>query len=135
MTRSVIAYIATALVFLALDAVWLSQMSGRLYKPALGDLALDGFRLGPAAAFYLIYVLGVVVMAIAPGLREADWQRAALNGALLGFFAYSTYDLTNQATLKHWSTTLTVVDIAWGTFASCVAATAGYAAAAFFSKA
>ena len=36
-------------------------------------------------------------------------------GAFLGFFAYATYDLTNQATLKDWPWKLSVIDIAWGT--------------------
>lgn len=40
--------------------------------------------------------------------------------------AYATYDLTNQATLKNWSTTLTIADLLWGTFVSAAAAIIGY---------
>jgi uncharacterized membrane protein len=47
-------------------------------------------------------------------------------GALFGFMAYATYDLTSQATLKQWSTVVTVVDMAWGTFASGLAATLSF---------
>jgi uncharacterized membrane protein len=43
-------------------------------------------------------------------------------GAVFGFVAYATYDLTNQATLKNWSTVLTIADLVWGTVLSAVAA-------------
>ena len=52
--------------------------------------------------------------AVRPGLAAESLRTAALNGALFGFFAYATYDLTNQATVRNW-TTLSLVDMAWGT--------------------
>jgi uncharacterized membrane protein len=84
-----------------------------------------------AAAFYLIYVGGVVVFAVAPALREASWSSALTLGALFGFLAYSTYDLTNLATLRDWPHALSFVDLAWGTALTGVSATGGYLAAAF----
>ena len=57
-----------------------------------------------------------------PGLANG-LGAAALNGALLGAICYATYDLTNQATLKQWSTTVTIADICWGAFATAIAAT------------
>ena len=133
MTRLIIAYIATAVVFLGIDSIWLSLMANRFYRPLIGDMMIDGFRPAPAVAFYLIYILGIVLIAILPALREGDWRQAALTGAMFGFFAYATYDLTNQATLKHWSTIITVADMAWGTILSCVGATAGYAVASWLA--
>jgi uncharacterized membrane protein len=44
---------------------------------------------------------------------------------MLGAMCYATYDLTNQATLKVWSTSITLADIAWGTFLTAVGATVG----------
>ncbi|WP_309646371.1 DUF2177 family protein, partial [Phenylobacterium sp.] len=89
----------------------------------------DTFRLPAAIAFYLIYIGGVLLLAILPAVREdAGWTRALLNGALLGFVAYATYDLTNQATLKVWHTSITLADIGWGTFLTASAATAGFLA-------
>jgi len=44
---------------------------------------------------------------------------------MLGFTAYATYDLTNQATLRNWSTILTIADLLWGTALSGVAAGIG----------
>ena len=94
-----IAYIASAVVFLALDAAWLTTMADRLYRPALGRLLLDKFEVAPAALFYLLYVTGIVVFAVSPGLASGRWTTSLGLGALLGLIAYATYDLTNQATL------------------------------------
>jgi uncharacterized membrane protein len=67
-------------------------------------------------------------------LRSGDWRRAALNGALLGLFGYGTYDLTNQATLRHWPWLITLVDLAWGTLLTALSATAGYFAVRRFHR-
>ncbi|MCU4121452.1 DUF2177 family protein [Variovorax sp. N23] len=119
-----IAYVATAVVFLALDAVWLGTMADRLYRPAMGSIMLERFALAPAAAFYLIYIVGVVVFAVAPALQSGRWTTALGYGAMLGLMAYATYDLTNQATLKDWSWTVTIADLCWGTFVTAVSAAA-----------
>lgn len=121
-----IAYIATGLVFLAIDAIWLTVAAQRLYRPLMGDMLVDGFRLAPAVLFYFIYIAGVVVFAIAPALTSDRWMTASSYGAFLGLFAYATYDLTNQATLKNWPVFVTIADLCWGTFLTAVAATAGF---------
>jgi uncharacterized membrane protein len=51
---------------------------------------------------------------------------AIIYGAAVGFMAYATYDLTNQSTLKNWSTALTIADLIWGTVLSAVASGAGF---------
>lgn len=119
-----IAYGATTVVFLALDAVWLSVMADRLYRPALGHIMLERFAPGPAVAFYAIYVLGVVAFAVAPALPRRDWLGALGRGALLGLVAYATYDLTNQATLAGWPWPVTLADLCWGTAVTGVSAAA-----------
>ena len=130
MKANLVAYLAAALAMLGLDAIWLGTMASRLYRPLLGDIMLDGFRPAPALAFYLLYVLGVVIFAVQPAFATGRWTTALAYGAMFGFFAYATYDLTNHATLKAWSPTLTIVDMAWGTALSALAATAGFLAAA-----
>ena len=110
----------------ALDFVWLGRMADVLYRPVMGDMALPGFRIAPAMAFYLLFVGGVVYFAVAPALAGGGARDAALSGAVFGFCAYATYDLTNQATLKLWSTEVTVLDLCWGAFVSAAGATAGY---------
>ena len=69
-----------------------------------------------AVAFYVVYVLGVVIFAVQPGLESGNWHGALVRGSLFGFFAYATYDLTNLATLKIWSLKVSLIDIAWGAF-------------------
>ena len=124
----IVAAIAVALVFGALDAVWLSWAGPNFYRPKLGDLLADSFRMAPALVFYAAYVAAVVWFAVRPGLANGI-ASAALNGALLGAICYATYDLTNQATLRNWSTTVTIADIVWGAFATAVAASAATFAA------
>ena len=122
--RFAVAYATTLIVFLALDAVWLTTMAERLYRPAIGHLMLDDFKLLPAFAFYLVYVVGIVVFAVMPGLACGRTGSALARGALFGLVAYATYDLTNQATLRDWSWTVTLADLCWGTFVTAAAATA-----------
>ena len=118
----IVAFIAAALAFGALDAVWLGWAGDNFYRPRLGDMLADSFRMGPALVFYAAYIAAIVWFAVRPGLA-GGLGAAALNGALLGAICYATYDLTNQATLKQWSTTVTIADICWGAFATAVAAT------------
>jgi uncharacterized membrane protein len=95
-------------------------------------MMLDKPLLGVAFLFYLLYVVGIVVFAVLPGLREENWRTAAMLGALLGLVAYGTYDLTNLATLKGWPMTVTIVDMAWGVVLTAASATAGYFAGSYF---
>jgi uncharacterized membrane protein len=130
-----IAYIATGLVFLAVDAVWLTLAPQRLYRPLMGDMLVENFRLVPAVLFYLIYIAGIVVFAISPALATERWTTATGYGALLGFFAYATYDLTNQATLRNWPVPVTIADLCWGTLLTAFAATMGFLITRAFTSA
>lgn len=125
MVKYVIAYFATLVVFLAADAVWLTLMATRLYKPTLGDILLPQFLVAPAAVFYLLFIVGVVIFAVAPALQSGQWTTALVYGALFGFFAYGVYDFTNMATLRNWTATITVADLCWGTFLTGLSATLG----------
>ena len=126
MNAYLIAYAVTAAIFLACDAVWLRFSADMLYRPQLGDLLLTRFHLVPAALFYLLYIAGVVKFAVMPALAEGRWLTALLNGAMLGLVAYGTYDLTNQATLKNWSTLVTIADLCWGTALTAAASALAY---------
>ncbi|THD42480.1 MAG: DUF2177 family protein [Bradyrhizobium sp.] len=122
-------YVATLVALVAADMVWLGTMAERLYRPTLGDILASNVNLPAAIVFYLIFPVGLMIFAVTPALRSGSLATASLNGALLGFFAYATYDLTNQATLRNWTTQLTIVDIAWGIVLGALAASAGYGAA------
>ena len=116
----IIAYLAAGVSFGILDALWLRWAGPNFYRPALGDLLAEQFRMGPALVFYLLYIAAMVWFAVRPGIALGV-PHAVLNGALLGGIAYATYDLTNQATRKVWPVHVTLVDIAWGASATALA--------------
>jgi uncharacterized membrane protein len=123
---NLIAYGATAVVFLALDLVWLGAVANSFYRSELEPLMREQVNIPVAAGFYALYVLGLVIFSVAPALAAGSWRTALVYGALFGFFAYATYDLTNLATLRHWPVALTLVDLLWGTALSGMSATLGY---------
>ena len=127
MPRLPIAYVAALVSFCALDFVWLGLMGPRLYKARIGRLLLPQPDIPAAAAFYVLYAVGIVGLAVMPA---GSWRGALGRGALLGLVAYATYDLTNQATLAGWDSGLTLFDMAWGTIATGAAAAIGFKAAA-----
>jgi len=131
--KYVIAYVATAVVFFGLDFVWLSRALG-FYRGQIGDLLLEQPKLGFAAGFYALYVVGIVALVVVPALGGGGWGQALAMGALLGLVAYGTYDMTNMATLKGWSLQLALVDMAWGTFVTAVSALAGYLVTAWLAS-
>jgi uncharacterized membrane protein len=126
MLKYLIGYLGTGLAFALIDAVWLTTVGPKLYRPTLNEVLADQFALGPAIAFYLIYIAGIMILAVSPAVRDGGWTQALTTGAILGFLCYATYDLTNQATLKVWATHITLADIAWGTVLTGASATAGY---------
>jgi uncharacterized membrane protein len=127
--KYIAAYLGAGITFAVIDAIWLTTMTNRLYKPVIGPIMTDKPDMKAAVLFYLISIAGTVFLAIAPALKDESWTRAAINGAVLGFVAYATYDLTNQATLAAWQTKLTVIDLIWGTCLTTLSATGGYFAA------
>ena len=125
MTRYLCTYLATFVTMLAIDSVWLKLTAGPLYRANLGDLLMDGFRPLPAIVFYLLYVAGIMVFVVPGDAAPREWWRVALFGALFGFFCYATYDLTNQATMRNWSLTVTLADMAWGAALTAAGGTLG----------
>jgi uncharacterized membrane protein len=125
LNKNLVAYLATAAVMLALDMLWLGLIAKSMYQSDIGHLMAESPKLLAAGFFYALYALGLMVFAVVPNAEVAAWSRTVAMGALFGFFAYATYDLTNLATLKDWPLRLTLVDIAWGTVVSAVAAGAG----------
>lgn len=126
MTKFILIWLICTAIFLIIDLVWLGMVAKPFYQRGIGHLMAENFRLGPAALFYAVYVIGIVYFCVA---GAADWKAAALNGALFGFFCYATYDMTNYATLRDWPLSMAVVDIAWGTVLTGFTACAGFMAA------
>ena len=129
----VIAYLSTAVVFFALDYVWLTRVAIGFYRQNIGELLLATPNFAAAGIFYLFYVIGIVYFAVMPAVTANSVLTALLNGAILGLLAYGTYDMTNLATLKGWSLSVSLVDMAWGAVLTATAAAAGYYAVARFA--
>jgi uncharacterized membrane protein len=123
------AYAAAAIVFVALDLLWLGVVARGFYHGQIGGLLRQPFNWPAAIAFYVLYVGGMLFFAMAPGIAAQSLRTAALCGFLLGLLAYGTYDLTNLATLKGWTATVAVADMLWGGVLTMVCSVAGVAAA------
>jgi uncharacterized membrane protein len=122
MKRNVILYLATLLIIVPIDFLFLGVVAKSLFMSQVGDM-LGTVKIAPAILFYLFYVVGILIfVSAAPG---TTWQSTLLYGALFGFFCYMTFEFTNMAMLKHWEWTVVVVDIAWGTFVTAFASTLG----------
>lgn len=128
------AYFSALITFLVVDAVWLTTMAARLYRPILRDILAASVDITPAIIFYVIFPIGLVIFAILPALKSANFSTALIYGALFGFFTYATYDLTNHATLRNWTWQITLLDIAWGSFLAAAASAVGFWVAAKFSS-
>ncbi len=111
-------YISALAAFLLIDAIWLGLVARGFYRKYLGFLLSPTPNWAAAIIFYLLFIVGLVVFAIAPGLQAASLGKALLLGALFGLLTYATYDLTNLATIKDWPLIVTVVDLVWGVILS-----------------
>lgn len=111
-------YLIAAPIFFFLDIVWLSAFARNFYRSQLGSLLTDKINWTAAIIFYLLFIAGIVIFVLIPSVVESSFQKALIFGALFGFFAYATYDLTNLATTKNWPFKLAIVDLIWGTVLS-----------------
>ena len=118
-------YVLTIPVFFAIDLVWIGILAKGFYQTHIGWL-LGEVQWGPAILFYLLYIGGILLFAVAPALRSGSWTTAFFLGAGLGLLAYATYDLTSLALIKDWPLIVTVVDMVWGTVLTALVATASY---------
>lgn len=120
-------FAAVIVPMVAMDAVWLWMTGGWFYRKHLGHLMAAHMTLWPAVLFYLVYAFALTAFVVAPALERGDTSMPTfVMGALLGLAAYGAYDFTNHATLKHWPSAVTAVDLAWGmmmTGATAVVAT------------
>jgi uncharacterized membrane protein len=124
MKKYVVLYLVTAMVLIVLDGIWLGIVAKDFFRSRLDHLMLPEVNLWVAAIFYLIYPIGILVFAASPALANGSWTTALTYGALFGFFAYATYDLTNLATLRDWPLSVVALDVSWGTLVTGVSAAA-----------
>lgn len=120
-------YASTAAVFFAVDLVWLGVVAADFYRKHLGHLMRPDVQWAPALLFYLLYLAGVLVFAVLPGLESGSLARAVTLGALFGLVAYATFDLTCMALFRDFPLVVVVVDLCWGTLLTGGVAAAGWA--------
>jgi len=121
-------WLAIVLTMMALDVIWIGGVARPLYARGIGHLMAEQPNFVAAAAFYLLFAIGLMAFVVLPR-AAGDWPMAAAWGALFGFMTYMTYDLTNMATLRDWPLALSFIDTAWGCLATGLAATVGKLAA------
>jgi len=119
-------YFLTLVVFLAVDAFWLGLVARTFYRKYIGFLLAPSPNWLAAIIFYLLFVVGILVFVVVPGLQENSLRTVFLRAALFGLITYGTYDLTNLATVKEWPLVVTVVDMVWGTVLSVLVSSAGF---------
>lgn len=119
-------YLLTIPVFFAIDLLWLGVVAKNFYQNSLAHLLSPTVNWPAALLFYFMYIVGIILFAVRPGLEAGSLAKAAFWGALFGFFTYATYDLTNLATLRHWPIKVVVVDIIWGTLLCTLVASGSF---------
>ena len=126
-------YFATLIAFFAIDMVWLGLVARTFYRKYLGFLMAPSPNWLAAIIFYLLFIVGILVFVVLPGLEDNSLKTTLLRAALFGLITYATYDLTNLATLKDWPVLVTVVDMIWGTVLSVLVSYIGFMAGKWLS--
>ena len=108
-------WLSAAVLFLAIDMIWLTKIARGLYMGEIGPLLLETPNMGAAIAFYALYITGLTLFVLLPAYEANSVGKALLMGAALGAVAYGTYDLTNLAVMRDFTTRIALVDLAWGT--------------------
>jgi uncharacterized membrane protein len=111
-------YLIILIAFFAIDMIWLGLVARTFYREHLGFLLAPNTNWIAAIMFYLLFILGILVFVVVPGLEDDSLKTTLLRAALFGLVTYATYDLTNLATVKDWPVLVTVVDLTWGTVLS-----------------
>lgn len=127
-------YVTTLIAYLALDAVWLTLTATPIYRDTLGSIMLAGFKPVPALAVYLVQVLGLMLFVMPRAAASGRVASALGYGFLFGIFTYCMYDLTNDATLQHWTWSLSAIDITWGGVISALSSSIGWLVAGRFTR-
>lgn len=126
LSKYIATYLLTVPVFFAVDLVWLGVIAKKLYRDELGSFLSDKPNWVAATVFYLIYIVGIIVLAVSPAIEKQSIMKAIVLGGVFGGLAYATYDLTNLATLKSWPIKIVIIDIIWGTVLTATVAGVSY---------
>lgn len=126
MSRILLTYAVSVPVFFIVDMIWLGIIAKGFYRKALEPLLTPNINWTAALLFYFLFLFGILIFALLPGMEKRSLVYTITMAALFGFIAYATYDLTNLATLRDWPLTLSIVDMIWGAFLSASTAAVTY---------
>jgi uncharacterized membrane protein len=113
-------YVASVLILMGLDGLWLGVIVKNFNLKHLGSIIASKITWWPVLLFYPIYAIGIVVFVVMPSLEAKSITMALWRGALLGLVSYCAYDLTNNATIANWPALITLTDVAWGAAATAI---------------
>ena len=108
-------YGVAVVTFLIIDMIWLGLVARSFYQAQMGHLMRANVNWAAAGVFYLVFVAGIVILAVRPAIENQSLTQALVLGAVLGLVTYAAYDLTNLATLEGFPLTVALVDLVWGT--------------------
>lgn len=126
MSRILLTYLVSVPIFFVIDMIWLGVIARGFYRKALEPLLAPTINWTAALLFYFLFLFGILIFALMPGMERRSLVYTITMAALFGLIAYATYDLTNLATLRDWPLTLSIVDMIWGAFLSASTAAVTY---------
>jgi len=107
-------YLIALPVFFIIDMIWLGLVAKNFYRSQIGFLMKTNINWVAAIIFYFLFIAGLVFFVLSPAIEKRNLNYAIMAAIFYGLLTYSTYDLTNLATLKDWPVLVTIVDIIWG---------------------
>lgn len=121
-----IVYVIALVVLLALDFIWLSATGNTLYRPNMQGLIREKINLLPAVGFYVLFAFALAYLIILPGISgdAVNFIDLSLRAGVLGLACYATYSLTGLSIIRDWPLNVSLIDMAWGTFAAVATANA-----------
>jgi uncharacterized membrane protein len=77
-------YGVALITFFAMDLLWLGVVARGFYQTHMGHLMKPSVNWAAAVAFYLLFLVGLVVLVIWPAVERESFAHAVLLGALFG---------------------------------------------------
>ena len=125
-------YIASSLVLLLLDFIWIKLYMGKKYELLINKIQNNPMntRLIFALFAYLLMLLGLYIFVL-PNIRKSHKFADSIKyGFLFGIVVYGIYDMTCAAIFNKWDIKLALLDTLWGGFVFFISAYIG----SFFLK-
>lgn len=121
-----IIYAISLVVMLALDFAWLSAAGNTIYRPNMQGLIREKINLLPAVGFYALFAFAVAYLIVLPAVSgtSINYVDLSLRAGVLGLACYATYSLTGLSVIRDWPLNVSLIDMAWGTFAAVATANA-----------